>query len=178
MVLYGFYAGLPSWKANNTMLPVPLRCGNASLPSPTSQPKWLAATSVVGSWLAGPQCAQGIAAIVLEWFDTRLNFEDLVTNRRKAVGLARLRERFGFDDAGPVGERKKFHRLACDLMMRALLDDEATCCDCLADEFTEAIHRAVCIPRHIGEQFKRIAVDGETKQVGFRFQSVRGAMVH
>src|SRR5207248_948091 len=49
------------------------------------------------------------------------------THGRKTVGLVRRREELGFNNAGPVGQRKELHRLARDLMMRALFDNEAAC---------------------------------------------------
>src|SRR6266571_3238805 len=89
-----------------------LPCGNASLPSPTSQPGRSTVTSGVCSWFASPQCAQGIPATVLERFHAGLDFQHWIANGRQTVGLVRLREQFGFHDPGPVRKGKKFHRLA------------------------------------------------------------------
>src|SRR5207247_4281597 len=94
-------------------------------------------------WFPGPQHAQGETATVLVRFDSRLNLKHRIAHRCESVGFVSLREQFGLHHARPVGEGEKLHRLARDLMMRALLDDEPAGGDGLADKFTETIHRAI-----------------------------------
>ena len=55
-------------------------------------------------------------------------------------------------------------------MVGPLLDNEAAGADGLAGKFTEAIHRAIAVPRHIGKQLQRVAADGEAEQFRLRFQ--------
>ena len=55
--------------------------------------------------------------------------------------------------------------------MRALFDDEAAGRHSLADEFVEPIHWTVRIPRHVVEEFERMAADSEAEQVYVRFQT-------
>jgi len=45
-----------------------------------------------------------------------------------------------------------------------LLDDQAACRKELADESSRAIDRTTRIPRHIGEQFERMATNRDAKQ--------------
>jgi hypothetical protein len=71
-----------------------------------------------------PQSPKRKPATILERFDPRLDFQDGIANSRQTVTPVRRREEFGFNNTGPVGQREEFHRLPCDLMMRALLDDE------------------------------------------------------
>jgi hypothetical protein len=90
-----------------------------------------------------------------------------MANCRQGVAPVRWREQFGFDHSGPVGQRQEFHRFAGDLMMRALLDDEAAGRNDLPDKFTETIYGAVSVPSHVAEQFERMGADGEAEQVGY-----------
>ena len=55
--------------------------------------------------------------------------------------------------------------------MRALLDDEAAGGDDPADKFTETVHRAVGVPRHVIEQFERMTADGEAEQLRFTLET-------
>ena len=57
-------------------------------------------------------------------------------------------------------------------MMCALLDHKAASRDRLSDEFAEPVYRTICVPRHIGEQFQRMAADSKTEQVRFPFQAL------
>ena len=90
-----------------------------------------------------PQSPKRKPPTVLERFDPRLNLQDRITNRCQAVAPVRRREEFRFHNARPVGQREGFHRLAGDLVMRALFDDEGAGRDGLANVFTEPIHRTV-----------------------------------
>ena len=64
------------------------------------------------------------APSVLERLDGRRDFQHRITHRRQCVVLVSLREQFRFHHAGPVCQCQELHRLAGDLMMRPLFDDQ------------------------------------------------------
>ncbi len=97
-----------------------------------------------------------MAASVLEWFNLRLNFKHRITNSRQAVALVGLCKKLCLGDARPVGQTEKLHRLDCDLMVGALLNDEAAGCDRLSNELAGAIYRAIRVPPNIVKKFKRM----------------------
>src|SRR5439155_6726089 len=92
------------------------------------------------------QYAQGETAAVFVWFDTRLNLKHRIAHRCESVGFVSLREQFGLDDAGPVGEGEELHRFTRNLVVGALLDDEPAGGDGLADKFAKPIHGTVAVP--------------------------------
>ena len=55
-------------------------------------------------------------------------------------------EQPGLHGAGPVGERKKFHRFTVDLLVGPLLDDQPTDNHLLADELAKPYDRTVTVP--------------------------------
>src|SRR5581483_3482099 len=118
----------------------------------------------------GRQRAQAKAASVLMRFNVRFDLKHGIPHRRKAVCPVSLREKFGLNDSGPVGQRQKLHGLARDLMMDPLLDDESADGNGLAGELLETVHRTIGIPGNVVEQFKRMAADGKAKQFCFCMQ--------
>jgi hypothetical protein len=40
-----------------------------------------------------------------------------------------LSKQFGFNDAGPIGQTEEFHRLAGNLVMGGLLDEQPAACE-------------------------------------------------
>src|SRR6185437_10015847 len=122
-------------------------------------------------WLSRAQYTQRESSFVLKRLNSRFDFQDRIADGGEAVVLVGVCKEFGLDDACPVGEREKFHRLTGDLMMRALFNYEAARRDGFADEFAETVHRAIRVPRHVIKQFERVAADGESEQVGFPFQT-------
>ena len=53
-----------------------------------------------------------------------------------------------------------------------MLDHKPASCNDLANEFSEAVDWTIRVPRHIGEQFQRMAADSKTEQVRFPFQAL------
>jgi hypothetical protein len=123
------------------------------------------------SRLARSQHPQRKAPAILEGSNPCIHLQHGVTNSREPVIFIRLCKKFGFHDAGPVGEGEKFHRLPGNLMVSALLDDEAAGRHGFADEFAQAIHRAVSIPGNVREQFQRMSADRKPEQVAFPLQA-------
>ncbi len=80
-------------------------------------------------------------------------------------------EEVGFDDAGVIGEGEEFHGFAGDLVMDALLDDEAAEGDGLADVEVEAIDGAIGFPGDIGKEVEGMAGDGEAEEVGLGLEA-------
>ena len=105
------------------------------------------APKLLRSRFSSPQCVQRIPTPVLEWFDARLDFENRIPNSRQSAGPIRRCEKFGFDDASPIGEREEFHWFSRDLMMDSLFDHKAAGPDDFTDELAEAIHGAIRIYR-------------------------------
>ena len=64
--------------------------------------------------------AQRKSAPVLEWFDCSGDFQHGIAHGCQCVVLVGLREQFSFHQFRPISLGQEFHRLACDLMMRAL----------------------------------------------------------
>jgi len=100
---------------------------------------------------AGAEHAQGKAPAVLEGFDGGGDFQDRIAHGGQAVILVGLREQFRFHDAGLVGEGEKFHRLAGDLVMRALFDHQPAGRDGFAEVFAQAGNGAIRIPGDVVE---------------------------
>ena len=116
-------------------------------------------TSSWASSCAGFPCAESAeteSSSIFESFDPCLDFKNGITNGGQPVAFIGLREQLGFNHARPVGERQELHRLAGDLVVRALLHDQATSRDGFPNEVAEAVYRAVAVPRHIGKQFQRV----------------------
>ena len=84
----------------------------------------------------------------------------------------RFRKKLGLRDSRPVRQAEKLHWLACDLVMGALLNDEAAGCDRLSNEFAQTIYGAICVPSHIAKKFQRMAADCEAEQISFGFQAL------
>ena len=122
---------------------------------------------------AGFSCAESAKTeppSIFERLNPCLDFQNRITKGGQAVAFIGLCEQLGFHNARPVGERQKFHRLAGNLVVRALLHNQATRRDGFPDELAKPTHWAVAVPRHIGKQFQGVAPDGITEQIRLRFQ--------
>lgn len=71
------------------------------------------------------QHPQRRTASVLIRFHTGLDLQHRITHRGQAVTAVGRREELRLHQAGPIGQGEKFHRLAGDLVVGALLDDQA-----------------------------------------------------
>jgi len=109
---------------------------------------------------------------ILKRFYLGLNFKHRVSNRCKTIAFVGLSKQFGFNDAGPIGQTEEFHRLAGNLVMGALLDNQPASRDRLPDKFAKTVYRAIRFPGDIGEQFEWMAADSKTEQVRFPFQAL------
>ena len=58
-------------------------------------------------------------------------------------------------------------------MKEALLDDQATGDDLLADMLAEAVERAISIPGDVGEKFERVAAGRIAEEFFFRAQTLQ-----
>jgi hypothetical protein len=101
--------------------------------------------------------------LILEQFHACLDRQHGIAVRCQAVTPVRLCEQFGFHDARMVGQREKFHWLAVDLVMGALLHHQAAGGHDLTDKLAKTIDRAIGFPSHIVEQFEGMAADRETE---------------
>jgi hypothetical protein len=104
-------------------------------------------------------------------FDSSLDFQNWVTDRGQTIAPVGGSEQFRLDNSGPVGKGEELHRLACDLRVGPLLDNQAACRDRLANELIQSLHRAIRLPCDVIEEFERMAADCVTKKICFRSQS-------
>ena len=74
--------------------------------------------------LPRPQHSQGKSPPILKRLHRRGDFQHRIPHRRQPVILIRLREKLRFHHARPVGQREEFHRLAGNLVMRALFNHQ------------------------------------------------------
>src|SRR5436190_8965123 len=81
------------------------------------------ATVLFRPWGSGAYYSKRKPQFVFEWLNFCVNLKHRITNSCQTVRPIRLRKKLCFDDAGPVRQAEKLHRLACDLMVGALLDD-------------------------------------------------------
>src|ERR1019366_5321430 len=109
--------------------------------------------------------------LVFKGFDPGFYFQDGITEGGHAVALVGLGKKFGFDDAGPVGQAQEFHRLAGDLMMDALLHDQAAGGHGVTDEFAQAADGAVGVPGDVWKQFEGMSAHGETEEIRFPLET-------
>jgi hypothetical protein len=58
---------------------------------------------------------------------------------RQTVTSIGIGEQLRLDDSRPVGQREEFHQFTCDLLMDAVLDNQAAAGNCLADMLADEI---------------------------------------
>jgi len=115
----------------------------------------------------GADNAQGMAAAVFEGFDGGGDFQDAIADGVESIGLVGFGEKFGFDDAGAVGDGDEFHGFAGGLVEKALFDDQAAGYDSFADVFAEAVDRAIGVPGDVGIEVERVAAHGIAEEFLF-----------
>ena len=118
-------------------------------------------------WFPRPKDPQGESLSIFEGFHASLNLQHRIANRRETVAAVGGGEEFGLHDSGAICDGHELHGFAGDLVVGALFDHQTAGDDGLPSVLTQAVDRAVGVPRHFGPEFERVTAHGKAEQLGF-----------